>query len=125
MKKLVAALVAVSFAAACASSPDSIQAQYVSPLQHQGYSCDQIRTEVVRVGNRVAEVTGQQRRAANNDAIAMGVGLVIFWPALFFLAGGGDKRDELARLKGEYDALEIAANEKQCSFAAEMSQPRS
>ncbi len=121
MKKLitVVACAAVTLSA-CASSPDRIQAAYVSPLQYQHLSCDQIRVEITRISGRVAEVTGQQRRQANNDAVAMGVGLVIFWPALFFLAGGNDRRDELARLKGEYDALEVVANEKQCSFAAEM-----
>lgn len=38
----------------------------------------------------------------------MGVGLVLFWPALFFLAGD-DQKEELARLKGEYEALEKAS----------------
>ena len=112
--KSVVALVAALSVAACATAPDKIQAAYVSPLQYQHYDCSQIRTELVRISTRVSEVTGQQQRQANNDALAMGVGLVIFWPALFFLAGGNDKKEELARLKGEYDALQIAANEKRC-----------
>ncbi|WP_200241917.1 hypothetical protein [Lamprobacter modestohalophilus] len=53
----------------------------------------------------------------------MGVGLVLFWPALFFLAGG-DKKDELARLKGEYDALEQAAIQKDCMIASELRDAR-
>ena len=117
MKTIVApALCAALLVSACASSPDSISAQYVSPIVYQSYSCDQIRTELVRVGARVSEVTGQQRTKANNDALAMGVGLVIFWPALFFMAMGQDKKDELGRLKGEYDALQSSATEKQCGF---------
>lgn len=44
----------------------------------------------------------------------MTVGLVIFWPALFFLAGG-DKKDELSRMIGEYDALDGIAIEKNCT----------
>jgi len=118
MKKIIAAALCAGLTTACATSPDKISAQYVSPMQYQAYSCDQLRTELVRVGARVGEVTGQQRKQANNDALAMGVGLVIFWPALFFLAGGSDKKDELGRLKGEYDALQISANEKSCNFAA-------
>ncbi len=119
-----AALCAAIATASCASNPDSISATYVSPLTYQSYDCGQIRNELVRVGNRVSEVTGQQRRAANNDAVAMGVGLVLFWPALFFLAGGGDQREELARLKGEYDNLQVVATEKRCDFA-ESNQPAS
>jgi hypothetical protein len=125
MKSVIgAAISAALLMSACATNPDKIQAQYVSPLQYRGYDCDQIRAEVVRIGARVSEVTGQQRRQSNNDAIAMGVGLVIFWPALFFLAGGNDRKDELARLKGEYDALHVAANEKRCAFAGEMNASR-
>jgi hypothetical protein len=60
-----------------------------------------------------------QQRKHTDDEIAMGVGLVLFWPALFFL-GGGDKKDELGRLKGEYDALDQAAIEKNCTVATEV-----
>jgi hypothetical protein len=121
IKAIVAACAALSLAA-CATSPDKISASYVSPLQYQGYDCGQIRTELVRIGQRVDEVTGQQRKQANNDAIAMGVGLVLFWPALFFLAGGNDKKEELGRLKGEYDALQQAATAKRCNFEAHAAQ---
>lgn len=118
MKKLLAPLLCAALAvSACASNPDKISAAYVSPLQYQNYDCDQVRSELIRISSRVSEVTGQQRSEATKDAWAMGVGLVIFWPALFFLAGGSDKKDELARLKGEYDALQISATEKRCQFA--------
>ena len=73
-------------------------------MQYSNYDCDQIRGEIVRVGARVNQVAGVQDKRAKNDQIAMGVGLVLFWPALFFLASG-DKKEELSRLKGEYDAL--------------------
>lgn len=117
MKKTIAVAVSAALAlSACATAPDRISATYVSPLQYQHYDCEQIRTELVRISSRVTEVTGQQQREANNDAIAMGVGLVLFWPALFFLAGGSDKKEELGRLKGEYDALQVAGTEKRCGF---------
>lgn len=124
MKKMIApALCAALALSACASNPDKISAAYVSPLAYQGYNCNQIGTEIIRISNRVSEVTGQQRSAANKDAWAMGIGLVVFWPALFFLAGGGDKKDELARLKGEYEALQVVANEKECRAAAAAAAP--
>ncbi|MGO4408990.1 MULTISPECIES: hypothetical protein [unclassified Brevundimonas] len=119
LKTIAAPLMALSMTA-CATAPDKISAAYVSPLQYQGYDCNQIRLELMRIGQRVDEVTGHQRRQASNDAWAMGVGLVLFWPALFFLAGGNDKKEELGRLKGEYDALQSAAVQKQC-----MNQPPS
>jgi len=53
----------------------------------------------------------------------MGVGLVLFWPALFFLIGD-DKKEELARLKGEYEALEKIAIQKDCNIADELQEAR-
>jgi hypothetical protein len=118
MKHFVSAAMAAVMLAGCATQPDQISAQYVSPIQYQGWSCDQIKGELVRVSNEVDVVTGQQRKKATDDAIAMGVGLVVFWPALFFLAVGQDKKDELGRLKGEYDALNAAAVQNHCVYAA-------
>ena len=101
--------------AGCSRSPDEIEAAYVSPLEYRSYSCDQIEREMHRVSRQARAVTGHQRDEAEGDAVAMGVGLILFWPALFFLAGE-DKEDELAQLKGEMEALEEAAIEKDCEF---------
>ncbi|MBU6407750.1 MAG: hypothetical protein KGS44_11535 [Alphaproteobacteria bacterium] len=114
MKSIVALACLSLGLAGCASSPNNISPLYVSPMVYQGYSCEQISMELQRIGARVAEVSGQQQRAANNDAVAMGVGLVIFWPALFFLASDNDKREELSRLRGEYDALQQSGTMKNC-----------
>lgn len=107
----------------CASPPDKISATYVSPLQYSDYSCNQIKHELLRVNRRIVEVSGAQQKEADKDAVAMGVGMVVFWPALFFLAGD-DKKDELGRLKGEYEALEQAAIQKDCMVAEELREAR-
>jgi len=120
MKAVVVSLaIAGVLVSGCASSSESIQASYVSPLQYSNLDCDQIRTELLRVSTRVHEVAGAQDRKHRNDEVAMGVGLVLFWPALFFLMGG-DQKTELQRLKGEYDALDQASIQKKCSTANEM-----
>lgn len=56
---------------------------------------------------------------AGKDSAALGVGLVLFWPALFFMIGE-DKKEELARLKGEYEALEQVAIQKECNIVKEI-----
>ena len=112
---------AFTYLVGCSTSPDKITASYVSPIQYQNYSCNQIKSELYRINRKVSEVTGQQRSEATKDAIAMGVGLVLFWPALFFLIGD-DKKEELARLKGEYDALESAAIQKECELKIQHSE---
>ncbi len=125
MKKVVLAVCMVSQLglAACASKSDNISAAYVSPLQYQGYNCNQIRSELARVSRRVNEVAGVQDSQASKDSVALGVGMVLFWPALFFMIGK-DKEEELARLKGEYEALEQAAIQKDCNIAQEIEKAR-
>lgn len=117
---IVAASLLVS---ACSSRSDTISAQYVSPLQYQSYDCNQIRMEMQRVGRRVNEVAGVQDSEATKDSVAMGVGLVLFWPALFFMIGK-DQEQELSRLKGEFEALEQASIQKDCNVATELSEAR-
>ena len=55
------------------------------------------------------------------DAVAIGVGVVVFWPVAIavveqkLIEGDGPEAVELARLKGEYEALEKVAIEKNCN----------
>lgn len=101
----------------CASQPDKIATAYVSPLQYQDYTCKQIGMELGSVTRRANELAGTLKKKADNDAIQMGVGLILLWPTLFALEGGdGAEAAEFARLKGERDALEQAAVQKNCSL---------
>lgn len=113
MIRPVALLGVVGMLGACASSANSIQATYVSPIKYQTYDCDQLRAEYGRVLSRSQSVNKEQDDTATGDAVAMGVGLVVFWPALFFI-DTDDQSEEVARLKGELDALETATIEKRC-----------
>ena len=124
MRKLISTLIITGFfLSSCASSSEDISAQYVSPMQYQSYNCNQIRMEMQRVARRVNEIAGVQDDEATKDAVALGVGLVLFWPALFFMIGD-DKEAELGRLKGEYEALEKAAIKKECNVADEIEEAR-
>jgi len=126
MRKAIFSLCLISQIAilpACAPSADKISPAYISPLQYQHFSCNQIRSEMIRVSRRVNEVAGVQDSQASKDSVALGVGLVLFWPALFFMIGK-DKEEELARLKGEYEALEQGAIQKDCDVAAEIQAAR-
>lgn len=120
MKKTVNSLLIASFLlSGCAAKSENIAASYVSPMQYSSYNCNQIRMELQRVSRRVNEVAGKQDGERSKDSVALGVGLVLFWPALFFMMGD-DQKEELARLKGEYEALESAAIQKECNVADEI-----
>jgi hypothetical protein len=43
-------------------------------------------------------------------------GVIVFWPALFFIGGDKQNAAELARLKGEMDAVEQASIRKKCGI---------
>ena len=109
--------------AACASSPDKIQTSYVSPMQYRDYDCDQIAGEQERISRRVNALYGSLKKTADSDTAQMAVGMVLFWPALFFLEGGdGPEAAEYSQLKGERDALDKVAIQKKCN-AAIVTQP--
>ncbi len=118
-KKTMAVLSVALALAGCADHADKVKATYVSPLQYQDYSCRQIRAEVGRVSHKANELAGVQDKTATGDAWATGVGVVLFWPSLFFIAHD-DVHVELAELKGRYDALEEAAIQKDCNIAKQM-----
>lgn len=99
----------------CATKPSKIQPTYVSPLQYQSYDCLQIIAEMGRVGRRTGELYQHLKKEADADSAQMGIGMIIFWPALFALEGGdGPEATEYARLLGEREALEKMAIQKKC-----------
>jgi hypothetical protein len=114
IKGYLAAGAAAIVIAGCATSSSEIRPSYVSPLQYQSFSCQQIGAEAARISSRAAEVAGVQDSKREDDKIATGVGVIVFWPALFFIKGDGQTAAELARLRGEYEALEKIAIEKNC-----------
>lgn len=112
-----AAMSAVLLVSGCATSSKDIVGAYVSPTQYQSYDCGQLTEEANRIRIRVSQLGGRLDEAASNDKAIVGVGLVLFWPALFFLGGTKQQEAEYARLRGEYDALEQAAIQKRCTSA--------
>lgn len=111
--------VSSAFVTGCASNPDQIQASYVSSFKYQEFTCPQIAMEMEHVSARTSSLYSQLKRERNADNWQTGVGLVLFWPALFFLEGGdGPQAAEFSQLKGEFEALRQTAVAKQCAVTA-------
>ena len=100
----------------CSTASKDIAASYVSPMQYNTYDCDQITAENARLSGKVTQLSGRLDEAASNDKAITGVGIVLFWPALFALGGTKQQEAEYAKLKGEHDALQQAAILKKCSM---------
>ena len=109
--------------AGCASSADEIAPSYVSPVQYENYTCQQLAEEAQRVSERASAAAGIQDQARTNDAVMTTVGVVIFWPSLFFLKGNGPQAAELASLKGQMEAVEQASIRKNCGIQFQRQAP--
>lgn len=114
--RILASIVALSIVVTgCATSSKDLSASYVSPMQYQSYNCDQLNLEAQRIQTRVVELGGRLDQAAANDKALVGVGMVLFWPALFAVGGTKQQEAEYSRLKGEYDAVQQTTIAKQCA----------
>ena len=98
----------------CASKSDGIRASKVSPTLYANYECDGLAQEYVKLIQRSNQIQRRQNEIADGDNDALTIGLVLFWPALFFV-GDDDLEYEVAQLKGEVNAMEQASVMKGCT----------
>lgn len=102
--------------AGCATPAKDIAPAYVSTGLYENLSCDQLRNEATGVSSRAAAAFGKQEQNRGQDAAMTTVGVVLFWPALFFMKGDGADAAEVARLKGEMQAIEQVNRIKNCGI---------
>jgi hypothetical protein len=82
------------------------------------FECPQLAEEAQSVAITAAEIAGLPRQAG--EPFVRRGDLVVFWPAAFEARTGGSTGSaELARLKGEFDAIQQAAMQKSCSIRFE------
>jgi hypothetical protein len=115
--KNVAATIAVLglTVSGCATGSAGVHANYAPPMMYQGYSCQQLAMEDQRLRNEVAQLKGDVDQNAQHDRIMTGVGVFLFWPALFFIQGNGEDESTYAELKGQHEAIEQSFVLKNCS----------
>ena len=100
MNRMIVSGLCLAMVSGCAARPSQIDGTYVSPAIYKDYTCDQLLSERRTIVENVRVITKQQADKAGGDAVAVGVGVVLFWPALFLLAAGKDREAELASYKG-------------------------
>lgn len=123
MKPVLAALIGLALLSACAKRPENITPRFASAAGYRAMQCDQLNDERMRVGMELQRVTDLQRENADADAALMGVGMILFWPALIGLAATTDRSEQLSQMMGERDAMELAARERSCAAVALPSAP--
>ncbi|MFG1237328.1 hypothetical protein V5F63_08970 [Xanthobacter autotrophicus DSM 597] len=123
-KSVVMAAILAAVVGACAKSAEQVSAAYVSPIQFESYTCLQLAQEAERVSARAIILTGAQNKQATSDAVVTTVAVVIFWPAAFMVGGDNAQTAELARLKGEMEAIEQVSIRKKCGIVFRAEPPK-
>ena len=115
-QNIVSTFIMLSLLYGCASFPSEIDPYPHSAVQYESASCVEIKTDYKRLVKRVRKISGEMKNTAQNDIWQVGAS-IIFWPFLLFLGEEDDfKKRELADLTGRINALEEAANLKECDL---------
>lgn len=112
------ALVAVLALGGCATRSADVVPRPTDPAAYAGWGCVRLFEELDQVQARAADVAYAVDARVGNNMIALGVGVVVFWPALLAMRPDGAEATELATLKGRYEALRAAADSQGCASAA-------
>lgn len=111
-KLLLFALSAAGVAlSGCATKPESIAPAYVSDIQYLNMTCAQLGEEQARLVAALAAASDAQRKARSGDTVG-----VIFLGLPTASLSGSNQASNIARLKGELDALQRAAIKKDCGL---------
>lgn len=117
IRKMIIMSLFIGILTKCASHPSEISGSYVSPLTFSDYECRDLITLMASLKTRSDDLYVTQSAKSRADKWKMGIGMVLFWPALFALEGGdGLEAAEYARLKGEQEALRSLSLQKGCNL---------
>ena len=109
ISNMLLSVVAASALSACAKSPESIQPAYVSEVGYHSWSCRQLGAEAGRLRTALATASVQQENARTNDTI----GVILIGVPVSSLSGD-NIAPQIARLKGEQEAIRKASITKRC-----------
>jgi hypothetical protein len=104
-----AIVLAFAALAACAKSPESIAPSYVSEVGYRSWSCNQLAEERGHLSAALAQASTQQEQARTNDT----VGVILLGLPVSSMSGD-NIAPEVARLKGETEAVRKAMITKGC-----------
>jgi hypothetical protein len=102
----ILALILSGYVISCAPMAAEIEPAQISSVRYDDWSCAKIAKERAFVDEALPKISAQQDEASEKDAL------------MVFLIGvptsGGGIKSEVARLKGEQEALRRAHRDKEC-----------
>lgn len=109
MKLQVLLAVTVISLVACANRPDSIRASHVSHEKFTHLDCTALTIKMASTRADLEKFSKMQDTKANGDAFG------VFLLGIPFSKLSGDHEGDVARLKGEVEAIETAQVKGQCT----------
>jgi hypothetical protein len=123
-KKTVAALAISAWVMpGCATRPDNVVASSVSSSRYADRTCKSLSRELDEVQDALRVQSAKLNDKANQDAVVTGVGVILFWPVLFALGNNAGLEGDVARLKGEEQAIRRQMREADCETPPPRSTP--
>jgi hypothetical protein len=98
----------------CATRAVDVKPLSANPAEFATWGCDRIHDEQDAVQQRAADVAYTVDERSGNNIMALGLGVTVFWPALFAMRPVGLDAADLARLKGRFEALITAERRAGC-----------
>ena len=108
VSRFLAAGLALAALAGCAKRPDTIEASFVSYEKFTGLNCERLFERMKEAKANLLAQSIEQDHAATNDAVT------VFLVGVPLSALSGDHQGEVARLKGEVEAIETAQVKAKC-----------
>ena len=111
MKKSIVKFVSYLLAVAvmgCATRPESISASFVSHEKYMGQNCQQLTDQMADARAKLSDYSKQQDSKANLDAATV---FLVLIPASKL---SGDHAGDVAKYKGEVEAIETAQIKTNC-----------
>ena len=111
----LALVLASALLAGCATRSADVLPRSADPASYALWGCDRVHDEIDRVQQRAADVAYAVDSRAGNNMIALGLGVTVFWPALLAMRSDGIEAEQLAELKGRYEALRQVVLQRPCA----------
>ncbi len=108
MKKSMAIIACAIIIAGCATRPESISASYVSHEKYSGKDCTTLAIDLSNARSELSKYSSMQNTKANMDAAT------VFFVLIPASKLSGDHAGDVAKWKGEVEAVETALVKASC-----------
>lgn len=108
MKKILLTIACAATVVGCASRPESISASYVSHEKYSGKDCTTLSIDLSNARSELAKFSSMQDSKANLDAAT------VFFVLIPASKLSGDHAGDVAKWKGEVEAVETAIVKANC-----------